>query len=345
MMMALRYNGFPQFLFQGSETGGGATSSSSSGSPAPSSPSPSPGPGTETPTTTTPTSTAPISDSPGAVEDAFDFSTFFDGPSEGPTPQPATPTQAKPAEAPPAQPPVQQPVQPAPQTPVAEPQPPAQPQATQPPTQQPVEGPSVPAQLDRFDPAQLAHAMAANEAALTDAVASHVFNLSPKEVEALETNVVEAIPRLMARVLMQAQKSALTQMANILPVMMQRHNDTARGAEVNEGEFWKAWPALNPTAHRELVWRFASVFRRTYPQATLQELVANVGPMVMMMAKVNPAVGAGYAASAPGRAPTAQGNGRSPPPSPFVPAAGSGPANVGQVEGLNEWESQFADHG
>jgi hypothetical protein len=196
----------------------------------------------------------------------------------------------------------------------------------------------VPQGLDRYDPAQLAAALTANEPQLLEVLASQVMALSPQEVEALETNVVEAIPRLMARTLLQAQKSALTQMANLIPTMIQRHTEVMHRANSDEGDFWKAWPQLSPQRHQPLVYSYATMFRRMYPRATLQDIIQHVGPMVMAATRTSMQPQQGTAQQAP-RA----GNGRSPPPSPFVPAGGAAPVPGATQNELSPIEAMFVD--
>lgn len=271
-----------------------------------------------------------------------DFESMFSGPGEAPTDlglteQPSTPPKADPP-APPAAPAAP----PAAATPVP-PQAPAQAPAQQPQAPQPPPPPAaaggVPPGLDRFDPAQLASALTANQEELVNVLASQVFNLSPQEVEALETNIVEAIPRLMARVAIMAQRSALTQMATIMPVAIQRQQHAMLQAGGAENNFYKAWPALNRQKHGNLVWSYASMFRRQFPQATLQDIVNHVGPMVMAAARIPMGTPAPDAPSAP------RTNGRTPPPSPFVPAGGGGPVPGGQQRELAPWEAMFAENG
>jgi hypothetical protein len=308
------------YLF--ADSGGGGAPAPSSGSPA--------SPTTETSAPAPTPDTSSPSDAGGAGE-SLDFESIFHDTSSDVQDlgliEPSTTVQPTPAQPPQAAPPAQP--QPPPQV---QPQAPAQAPTQQPQPQQ--AQPAVPPSLDRYDPAQLVHALAANEQQLTDVLAAQVMKLSPQEVEALETNVVEAIPRLMARVLVQAQKSALSQMAAILPVAISRHNDVTQKAGSAEQSFYQAWPQLNRNQHGQLVYGYASVFRRMYPQATLQDLIKHVGPMVVQTA--------GVSAVAP-RAPQAsRANGRSPQPSPFVPAgAGAGPVSGQSRNDMTPWEAMF----
>lgn len=311
-----------------------ADGSGSAGTGAPSAP-PTSTP-TGAPPSSTPSSTpgsGPDSGSSGGADADFE-SIFFDSGSQdsgadlGLTPTPARQPTPPPTATPSAPAQVAQP-QPTQQTPV-------QPQAPQP--QASRAEPGIPQGLDRYDPAQLASALVANEREMVEILATQVLNLSPQEIEALETNVVDAIPRLMARVLVQAQRSALSQMANILPVAIQRHNDVMSKATTAEQAFYKAWPQIDRGKYGQMVYGYASVFRQMYPQATLQDIVRHVGPMVMMAA----GIGGQSGGPAVGRAPTPRGNGRSPSPSPFVPAgAGAGPVPGSNRGEMTPWEAMF----
>ena len=121
------------------------------------------------------------------VPEAFDFGSLFgEEPLAAATPPPVVP------QVPPAVPPqVPQPQgQVAPQEVVAQP-PPGPQGAPPPPTLSPAE------------PQRIAEALLQNEPAILDHVAKTIFALSPEDVEALETNAVEVIPKLMARKLRQ----------------------------------------------------------------------------------------------------------------------------------------------
>lgn len=320
----------------GQSLGTGGSPSSGNGSAAAESPTT----GTPPPSSGTPQTSETSAPSSGAEDLEFMFTTT-ETPSDSdlglapaPTPQPAVQ---------PAAPPATPPVQPQAPAPAVVQEPPAQTAGQQPPAQPPASGPEVPAGLDRYDPAQLAQALAANEPQLVEALAGQVLKLSPQEVEALETNIVDAIPRLMARVLVQAQKSALTQMANIMPMMIQRQTEVLRKANSAEETFYKAWPQLNMATHGQMVRNYAAVFRQMHPQSTLQDLIQHVGPMVMMAAKVSPQAPGVPPVQVPGQTPVAaRPNGRPPPPSPFVPAMGGAPVPGSTQSELNPWEAMFA---
>lgn len=281
--------------------------------------------------------------SEAASGEAFDFGAMFEAPPEIPKVpakpvEPsvvAPPTPPKPAEAPPVPPPA---------APVEAP--PVQPQVAQPGPTPAAAEPQAPG-LDSYDPAALSNHLAANEEAAVQFTAENMFKLSPQEVEALETNMVEAVPRLMAKAFVKSQLNALSQMARIVPAMIQRQTAVLKQNADNEAKFYARWPDVKAEKHGDLVRKYAAVYRQMHPQTSLEQMVEDLGPMVMMAARVVPQMptgaAGGQAANPVGR-PAAPANGRSPPPPPFVPA-GAGATNASRAPELNPIEVMFQDHG
>lgn len=301
----------------------GSASPSAASTPAASSP-PASGTPTATPTPAS-SSPAPATPSPSAAPAAggepakavFDFDTIFGEGDGEPTQHPTGAVEVTPAAAAaaaPTVPPVVPPVA-APAAPVA-----AQPAAPAVPAVQP----SAPAQQDASpplnpaDPRALADAITANESAIIDHVAASVFALTPEEVEALETNAVEAVPRLMAKCLVRAQHNLLTQLPNLVPRMIEAHMQITRRNEENANKFYGRWPDIKKGEHGSLVNRFAHTYRQMNPNATLEQMVEDVGAMVMTAAKITATPTApGAVALAHPMAPAAN---VVPQPSPFSPA-------------------------
>jgi hypothetical protein len=295
------------------------------------SPASSPGTSTASPSVASPpgSSTGTGEASPG---EAFDFGAIFDAPPEIPavTPEvaPAAP-QAPPVQTPPAPPPAGQ------QQAEGQVAPSAQPA--------PTPGQALPqgGGLDTFDPSSLSQHLAANEDAAVQFTAENMFKLSPEEVEALETNMAEAVPRLMARAFVKSQLNALSQMARIVPAMIQRQTEMLKRNSDNETRFYGRWPDIKADKHGDMVRKYAAVYRQMHPNTTLEQMIEDLGPMVMMAARVVPQVG-GQAANPVSRPSTT--NGRAPPPPPFVPA-GSGATNASRAPELNPVEVMFQDQG
>lgn len=328
--------------------GGGKGDSSPSGSGPASAPASSPTPSSTPPTepsTTTPVASPPSSppaSSPShpassGAQEAFDFSAIFqDSPDE---------SQAivqPPAQVPPeVPPPVPPPATPAAQTPQAAPAKPESGTPAPPPTPQAPQA----AELDRYDPGMLSQHLASNEAQALEYVAENVFKLTPQEIEALETNVVETVPKLLAKVFVKSQQNVLMQLASMVPVMIQRQTVAMQRNSENADQFYKRWPMIDKTQHGDLVMKYGAVYRQMHPTANLSQMIEDLGPMIMMAARIAPPI--------PGQAPPGQaanpaaqraaGNGRSPPPSPFTPAIGAAPASAASAPEISPWEAMFRE--
>lgn len=317
------------------EDGGGTAPPSGNEGGATSSPSPSGG--TESPSSTPPSTPS----SEGAVApsgEGFDFSSIFEGaPAELPTKdlvQPAPPVK------PPATPPQPPPAAAATVPPVATP--PAQPATPGTATPQPQAAPTEQPEFDRYDPGTLARHLASNQEQALNYVAENVFKLTPQEVEGLETNAADAIPKLLAKVFVKSQQNVLSQLASIVPQMIQRQTVAIRRNDENAEKFYQRWPNIQKATHGDLVNKYGAVYRQMHPQATLEQMVEDLGPMVMMAARIPPQV----QAPVPGTpvvnpAATRAANGRAPPPSPFVPAGAAAPASTATAPEVSPWEAMF----
>lgn len=329
----------------GSSSGGGSTSSQGSG---PASPSSGAAPTASTPT---PAATAPVSSpsaepaTPGAAtggEDPFDFNEMLGGvdPFEAPeasiplspptSGQPAAP--AAPPVQPPATPTGAAPAAPAAQTPVegqpAQPQAPAGTAAQSPP-------------LDPSDPFALVAAMRQNEQAAVDFVAQSLFALSAEDKEALETDTLGTIPKLFARAFVKSQVNNLELLGNLIPQMIVRHMANMKKNDENSGKFYQRWPDIKKDTHGDLVNRYGVTYRKMHPNASMEQMIEDLGPMIMMAARIVPSLN-------PGTGTHAQPNGGGPSPKPqpapgFIPAA-TGTAGVGGVVEQNVWEGSLAPH-
>lgn len=221
----------------------------------------------------------------------------------------------------------------------AKPQPAATPaptEATSPPAPQ--------ASLDPYDPGALAQHLGQNQEQVVQYVADNLFKLSDKDVEALESDVVGTIPKLLARSFVAAQQNLLMQMSRLIPTMIQRQGEVTKAHSEAESEFYTRWPDLKREQHSDLVLQYARVYGQMHPQATRQERIEAVGPMVMMAAKVVPGAAPSVAPQArPSPMAPTGASGRPPQPSPFVPAGpavgGATPVTAPQLSAV---EAMFA---
>jgi hypothetical protein len=326
---------------------------SGSASPAPGAPSSSP---SSAPAGGDSSSGAPT---PATPDSDLDFAAIFGSDDGSPAPSADEVPPAAPAAPAPPQPSVQPEPAPARAEPAAvaevgaapEPQAPAPvgtPDQGQPPA-------APPAALDPYDPAALAGHLAASEAAAIEFVAKEMFQLSDSEREALEQDVIGTVPKLLARVFVKSQQNVLNQLGRIIPTMIQRHTEAMRANDMGVERFYARWKDLDRSKHNEIATKYATVYRHMHPNATLEQMIEDLGPMVMMAARVVPSTGApavamGQAAGEPpGQRPGVAAapqppapNGRRPPPSPFTPA-GAGPTAQSRAPEKEAWEAMF-DH-
>lgn len=346
--------GFPRIAFA-PETGGGSVAPS-----APATPSTAPSSGSLTTTASSPasgttaspssapsgapsaspasagTSDGPTPDSPlsaaPAGEDPFDFSSIFttdgDTPSSAAKPVEAAAPPAPKAAEPPKPPAGAEPPKPAEAAPAAAEKSPAAPSP-----QAPAASASETPHIDPSDPVSVAKALGENEAAAIEHVAKTMFALSPEDVEALESDTVGTIPKLLARSFVRAQRSMLEQLGRMVPQMIQRHQEVVKRNTENEGKFFGRWPDLKPDLHGDLVRKYGATYRAMHPTATLDQMIEDLGPMVMMAAKVVPTMKPAVPSA------TAPANGARPPqPSPFVPALG-GPGAASTEPSMEPFEA------
>lgn len=294
----------------------------------------------------TPASTPsePSAPSVPAAAEAPDFMSIFDGPPSDEVP-PSIPGTEVPLVTPPAA------TVPA-AAPATAPAPAATPAAAQPPTTVQPAGPGDGGQppaatpqpsgavLDPYDPAGLANAILQNEQATIDHVASTMFQLSPEDMQALETDVAGTVPKLLAKAFVKTQINAMMQLSRIIPEMVRRSTADMRNHTENEGVFYARWPQIEKAKYQDLVNRFGITYRQMNPTATRDQMIEELGPLIMMAAKIPltavPAVPNGGVAQP-------QNGGRAAPahqPSPFTPAT-PGPAASVQAPELAPWETMF----
>jgi hypothetical protein len=157
-----------------------------------------------------------------------------------------------------------------------------------------------------------------------------MFAMSPEDIEALNSDFVGALPKMLARTVVKVQQQQLMMFAKLVPQILNRYNTDLKKHTANEDKFYQRWPGLSREQHGELINRYAAVYRQMNPQANLEQMIEQLGPMLYMAARVTPPVG--QPAVAPQRVQT---NGASPPAG-FVPAA-PGVASQQQPADPGEW--------
>lgn len=287
-------------------------------------PSPSDGGGTGAPSTSAP----PSPDSGGAppTDDANPWESLgatFGGEDTIEIPAPTAPPVAPavtPAPAPPAPTPVVAPATPAPTA--QPPQAPASPTSPSPQAAPP---------LSADDPVGVANAMEASRDAVIAHLASTKFQLSEAEIAEFESDAATAIPKLAAKI----QHDTLTTMyrflAQSVPGMIQRHTKVTTANNDAEKQFFDAHKALglkmDDPKHRTAATRIATIYRQANPGIPLNQLIAEVGPMVATALQLQ-----GTAAPTTPALP----NG-APKPVGFRPAVGGGGPSSPAPAPVDEW--------
>lgn len=184
--------------------------------------------------------------------------------------------------------------------------------------------PSAPQPLS---PSQQLAQLMQNRDALVGELASKRFQLSQKDQEAMETNALEHIPKLLARTYFDAFTSTMNYMNQQVPQMIQSALNEAKLDQDAETSFYSAWPGLDRGRHGADVLAYANAFRQMNPRASLEEAVKFVGAAVatkhgVANANVRPTVSGQN---------TQRGNGARK-GAPFAPGMGSRAAPQGQQQ-------------
>jgi hypothetical protein len=244
---------------------------------------------------------------------------------------PAPPTPA-PAVVPPV---VPHAVAPTPATPAATP-------AAATPAQTPTDPASSPSSeaappLSPSDPFGVAVALEQNRDAAIAHLAQTRFALTDTDIAELESDAAKAVPKLLARAMLETQTTMYRFLAQAVPGMIQKHSTVSKANEDAETKFFEAHKALglkfDNNDHRKTATRLASLYRQANPGISLDQLISDVGPMVAMTLKLAPV--------APGTAPAPT----APKAPAFRPAVdGGGGGFTPAPAAPNEWMQLGADH-
>lgn len=153
-------------------------------------------------------------------------------------------------------------------------------QAAETPKEEPDSGP-----LGALD---LAKQLQENKAKMIDALASERFQLSKEEQDALEEDAVAAIPKLLARAMIETSTVALNQIGTLVPQMIQQHMALSQATSAAEEKFYGMFDQLDKEKHGEDVQAFAQSFRASSPQIDQDSLFSMVGAAVMAKHGIKP---------------------------------------------------------
>lgn len=197
---------------------------------------------------------------------------------------------------------------------------PAAPEAK--PVPAPVAEPPAPKEASAPPPSEIVSAiegMTQNAEAILSHLSTTTFALSKEEAEALELNAVEVIPKLMARVHLEAAKNTLNLINRMVPGLInqtvEKTTSATERAKEAVNEFYATNSDLNAKDHGALVTKWANVFRAQNPAASRQDAIKFVGTAIRTEL--------GLAAPIPGAAPAAR-------PQAFAPARPGAKAPIAQ---------------
>ncbi len=111
-------------------------------------------------------------------------------------------------------------------------------------------------------------------------IAAGPYKLTEDQVQRLDEGDGAVIPELMSRVYMDAVTGAVAQMITHMPDMV-KNVIAAQGQNAeSEGQFYAAWPNIDPATHGNAVQSAAQTYRTLHPQATAAEIIRDVGAQV-----------------------------------------------------------------
>lgn len=137
------------------------------------------------------------------------------------------------------------------------------------------------------------------------ALAEGWYNLSDEQLSEFEANPREFLPRMAARVYLDAVTAATNVLARNLPTIIDNHFATRNATDAAEARFFAQWPGLKEKSGDVI--RFAKSYRHLNPNADEATFIRDVGAQVAVALGI-PAekARAQAAAVAPTATPTAQ---------------------------------------
>ncbi len=149
------------------------------------------------------------------------------------------------------------------------------------------------------------------------------YKMSDELIATLDESPQEVLPRLMARVYVDAVEGAVNAIASFLPQAIQQAQVTTQRADADEATFFEAWPDLKSVDDHGVIHKLGVAYRQANPAASAEEFIQQVGAMAMISLKRLPTNEEGA-----GNKPVVD-----PVPRPFPSAAGgSAPRKVGDTE-------------
>ena len=151
------------------------------------------------------------------------------------------------------------------------------------PTKEPVvEEPVPPTQT----PEQQQEARVKWRADTEEALAVGHFALSDELAAELEDDPAKAVPKLMARLYLDAVENASATVMQLLPQVLERYQQNTSQADKARDDFFTVWDKLDPEEHKDALARIGTAYRTANPQATPEEFIRDVGAATMVALKI-----------------------------------------------------------
>ncbi|MAH46432.1 hypothetical protein CMI37_11410 [Candidatus Pacearchaeota archaeon] len=151
-------------------------------------------------------------------------------------------------------------------------------EAAAPPATEPVAEPA-PVQITREE-LQARHDVWRKES--EELLATQHYVLDDATAEELDTNPREAVPRLLAKVELDAVTASVSHMMQILPNLIETTLAARKGADSDEEAFFAQWPLLNADEHRDTIYNLAATYRQVNPNASKADFNQNVGAQAIV---------------------------------------------------------------
>lgn len=145
------------------------------------------------------------------------------------------------------------------------------------PEEQPAEEPSPESQVSEEERAKQIDDW---RAGVVDALAESHYTLSEEETDELENNAGKIIPKIMARVHVDAYLAAMNGFTQAFPALLEQHTRSRERYESDERRFMETWPKLDiksNDAHRNTVMRIGAAYRQMNPTASAEDFIREVG--------------------------------------------------------------------
>lgn len=138
----------------------------------------------------------------------------------------------------------------------------------------------------QLTPEQIVENQRAARAQAEDLLATQHYKFSDEEYEQYEEDPKTFLPKVAARIYMDATTNSMAHMMQLFPQMLEATLQARDNNAKYEGQFFDAWPKLK--GHEAEVRRHAMVYRNMFPEADPETFIRNVGAQVMVALRLQP---------------------------------------------------------